>query len=347
MREKLKNIEILRFIFIIQIMLMHLVCSKGLLSSLSFHVPLFRYLHETAWSAYVGVDYFFIISGFFLYYTFRNMHSHQFILHKIKRFLPTMLVSLMIIFLLSRYYSDIRFDQYRAIYTITFTASFMPVGVGYSWFIGPLFWASLFYFYTLKHFDRKYLNILFSILIIASYSILVNNTCNNFSNASPQLYRFLNVGVLRALAGMGIGYFIGQLYTESLRDLRDLAPNRLYRTLFTIAEALLLFFIIYCGSFCPFGKNAMIAIFAFVALFILFLLKWGHISRFLDNNVSVFLGKYVFTIYVLEEALHNYLRHIIPSVRQSTVQGLCGGGGYVSWSSFFSILPRVCVFIIA
>lgn len=324
MREKLKNVEILRFIFIVQIMLMHLTCSAGLLKSLPVQVPLYLYLRKSTCNAYVGVDFFYIIAGFFLCYTFKNTSCYEFTIKKYKRFLPTMSIALAIIFLLSCCYDDIVFDWYKFFYTMTFTGSFTPYGGGYSWFIAPLFWASLFYFYLLKNFDKKYLNLVFPILTICSYSLLINTSGNNFWNVRPQLFQFLNVGILRALAGMGIGYFAALLYREKLHKLRDINLAFPYRILITFIEIGLLFFIIYFGSIHVFKPNAMMFILVFSALFIAFLTKQGYVSRLMDNKLSVFLGKYVFTIYILEEAMHSYLRHLISEDPQLIIK--YGGG---------------------
>lgn len=324
MREKLKNIEILRFIFIIQIVLMHLTRSSGLLKLLSSDVPLFKYFFDATANGYVGVDYYFIIAGFFVRYTYRDIHCWRYVMHKMKRLLPTMLAALVIIFLLSTFYSDIEFNWFNAFYTITFTASFMPSGTGYFWFVGPLFWSSLFYFYTLKYYDKKHLNVIFSIVIICSYSLLINNSSNNFWNVRPHLFNFLNMGMLRGLAGMGIGYFIAMFYTENVDKLRNVHVSFPHRVLITCIEAALLLFIIYYGSLCTFVGNPMLAIFAFMALFFTFLLKWGFISKFLDNGFSVFLGKYVYTIYVMESAMHHYLKHVISSMPHQIIMG--GGG---------------------
>lgn len=326
-REKLKNIEILRFIFIVQIMVMHLTCSSGLLKTLSSDVPFFEYLNKTAGMAYVGVDYFFIIAGFFLCYTFKNVSCYDFVLKKITRFLPTMVVALATIFLLSCCYKDIGINWYLAFYTITFTGSFMPTGIGYSWFIGPLFWASLFYFYTLKNFDKKFLNLVFPILIICSYSLLINHSNNNFGNARPQLFHFLNMGILRAFGGMGIGYFIAIFYESNLHKLRSISVPFSRRIFITFIEAGLLFLIVCFGSHTvgyDAKHNAMMLVLVFVALFVTFLLKQGYISRLLNNNLSAFLGKYVFTIYVMENAMHVYLKHLISKNPESIIR--YGGG---------------------
>ena len=45
-------------------------------------------------------------------------------------------------------------------------------------------------------------------------------------------------------------------------------------------------------------NNPMILIVAFVGLFMLFLGNRGYFSKLLDNNISVFLGKFAYSIFI-------------------------------------------------
>lgn len=262
--------------------------------------------------------------------TFKDISVYSFVMGKIKRFLPTMIIALVAIRLLSYIYGDTSFNWYRFFYTVSFTASlgFMPPGgIGYSWFIGSLFWGLLFYFYCIKHFDKKYLSLIFGMIIIFSYALLVNNTGAHFGNVRPNIFGFLNIGLLRALAGIGVGYFIGNVYKENLDKIRAMKSTVIQKAGYTLIEAGLLFFIIYYETFRSLKHNPMLFIIAFTVLFILFLIKQGYISNFFDNDISAFLGKYVFTIYVLEEAFETYLMSLIPTLSQKSV----GGGTNVSF----------------
>lgn len=63
--KKIRNVEMFRLIFMIQIVLMHLMNSNGLFKTLPFSVPLYSHLNSTTKNGYLGVDYFFIMAVFF------------------------------------------------------------------------------------------------------------------------------------------------------------------------------------------------------------------------------------------------------------------------------------------
>ena len=65
MLEKIKNIEFLRFIFAIEIVYFHFfIYSKSVFPDFALYKKLF--INST--DAFLCVEYFFIIAGFFMYY---------------------------------------------------------------------------------------------------------------------------------------------------------------------------------------------------------------------------------------------------------------------------------------
>ena len=318
---KIKNVEILRFIFILQIGLCHLICSKGFFNTLANNVPLYKDLGQTAGKGAYGVEFFFIIAGFFLVYTFKDISVKEFIIKKIKRLLPPVALSLFVLLIVTLFTGNTKhFDLYISIFTLTFTShlGFLHNQRGYIWFSSALFWGLIFYFYCIKYFSAKYNNLIFAILAILSYAILLNLP-HGFGNVTPNVFNFLNVGLLRAIGGIGVGYFIGCWYKNNHEAIKNTCVNNIQKIMYTAAEAFLLYFITIYRSFHTFRHNTMIFIYAFIALFILFLLKRGYISKLFDCNLSAGLGKYTYCIYCMETAYYEYLSVYIKRY-------LAGGG---------------------
>lgn len=344
--EKIKNIEILRFIFILQIFFMHTINSNKLYLSFP-EIDLFQKLHMALGKAYLCVDYFFIIAGFFLVYTFKNISVQEFIKKKLNRLLPEIIISILMLYGLSLIFKTIRIDTNAVVSTLTLTTNLgiFPMTVGYAWFATALFWGLLFYFYCLKHFKQKYNNINFALVVIISYSMLFNHN-GGFGNVLPNLYGYINIGLLRALAGIGIGYFIGCWYLNNKNNLKQ-NVTLLQKFIYTFLEGFTLFYLIYFTSFHKYKYSLMILIYTFVLLFILFLIKKGYISRLLDNNFSVFLGKYVYSLYIMEIVVTIFLKDYLLPCKKAEIANLIAlsGGGYGFVRNPFSkaITWSVCI----
>ena len=68
----------------------------------------------------------------------------------------------------------------------------------------------IFYFYLLKNFSLKAVNLVIALCVYFGFVININYLSGGFG--AWVIFSFLNLGVLRALAGIGIGYFIGNFY---------------------------------------------------------------------------------------------------------------------------------------
>jgi peptidoglycan/LPS O-acetylase OafA/YrhL len=116
---------------------------------------------------------------------------------------------------------------------------------------------------------------------------------------------FLNYGIMRGLGGMGLGYFLAKayrFYTERIIPRSAMSVRRNFRITLgaTLCEVCLIAFLINNTMFHNMKfSNDFIFVIAFIALFWMFLIRRGFISRLLDNNFSVFLGKYSYSIYVM------------------------------------------------
>lgn len=167
----------------------------------------------------VCVDFFFIIAGFFLFYTINTTQSiFEFAKKRFLRLAPLVWVFLSITAILSIFINSITPPGTGDILRIFLLndIGFAPLGrtCGYwvHWFVPVIFWVSIFYFYITKIIDKKYLNLIIWLITIISLGLYLNHGNYNTGGNITQIFYFVNVGVLRGLFGMGIGYFILHIY---------------------------------------------------------------------------------------------------------------------------------------
>ena len=294
--EKIKNIEILRFLFILSIISCHL---RDTLKLFFDSIPWYQILHGSFAQSHRPVDYFFIIAGFFLFMTtdFRQNFC-DFAKNKLIRMMPLVIFSVFLFWVFSLF-TPIQFPKFEFVFTLL---SINCVGLTFkgsinaaAWFVSALFWSMCFYFYLYKITDKKWFNLICACLIFFCYSMYINTTGKMFLN----VYSVFNKGILRAFAGIGVGYFISMIYKDNIESIKNWSLNIWQKLGFTVMEGFLLCWLLYYTFLHHFRyKNFLILILAFIGLFWLFLIKKGWISKLLDNNISVFLGQFTFSIFL-------------------------------------------------
>ena len=249
-----KNIDSVRFLFSIIIVYFHILREN-----------IFKYLNEgqkanyeilvlSSFHAYLIVECFFIIAGFFLFKTFvckKDLSFKDFVVDKIARLWPVLAFYLLLDGFGYKQFINLFFLQSIGI-------SFEPKGI--TWYISPFFWVLIFYFYLLKNFSLKIVNLLIALFIYFAFVININYSSGGFG-AWDTLFYFLNLGVLRALAGIGTGYFIGNFYISKKEKIEKL-NSKLSYILFSVFEILTFGFLIYHFLFSPLQyKNQFIFLF--------------------------------------------------------------------------------------
>lgn len=272
---------------------------------------------------YIAVQYFFIIAGFFLVYTFdKKLLVINFIKKKIIRLWP-LIAFVFCLYLIAYYLGVIKhFDLYGNILSLLFLVnsgiSLNKSNIGHDWFISVLFFISIFYFYIYKHFDKKKSSFFISILVLLGYTFFVHATNGSVSGDIKTINNIINLGMLNGLTGMGLGYIIHEFYLY----LKEQPYTKSIKSIFTytILEGLLLGFVIYESGFHKFHfNNKIVLVIAFSFLFITFLLKRGLISKFLDNKISTIIGNYSLSLYIT----HGFLWNIIHYYWLKSHQEIC------------------------
>ena len=172
---KMQNLELLRLIFMIGVVVFHASPFVGIFSM-----------------GGIGVEFFFILSGFFLMLTYKPERSvYSFVQSKAVHFIP--LTALCAIFngKIALLPANMLFLQGTGL------AASVPVQ---GWYLGVLFWTSLFYFYVLKVYKAETAKLIIAVMTFVSYYGFKQGWGGN--------------EMLRGFAGVGLGYFLGCLYNR-------------------------------------------------------------------------------------------------------------------------------------
>ena len=340
--QKIKNIEFLRVLLISAVLAIH-TCSSGSFA-LYKHFPnidLYKTLHDFFVQTNNSVEGFFIVAGFLLVLTFKNTETiTNFIKKKYIRFTPVIIFTTVIAIILScfgvlkcRIFGDILTVLLLNHFGICIATGSLPV----LWFTSALFAGLLLYFVILKKLsgEKLYLTLIFFVFV--SYLILEILQHGNFSHPHKNYYHIFNIGFLRSVGDTGLGVLTGLLYKNCLAE--KLKPaGFLTKTIFTVLELTFLTGIIW-WLFCPHKIfNSIFFVILFTGLLILFVLRYGIISDFLNNDIWVKIGKYQYSIYVTHSVIgflllnKIWLRHpefmaahpVIPIVSLNILIIICG-----------------------
>ena len=115
--------------------------------------------------------------------------------------------------------------------------------------------------------------------------------------------------MMRAFGGIGIGYFIAEWYKNNIEAILNLKISLLNKYLITITELSCISFIIITLMFTRVSyKNQIIFIAIFAITIILFLLKKGFITNWLNKDIWVILSKYTYSLYMTHSIIFKILK---------------------------------------
>ncbi|MDY6382788.1 MAG: acyltransferase [Cyanobacteriota bacterium] len=338
--QKIRNIEALRFIFAVIIVYFHIFHSN--LISLYENSSQLHILSDKCCSASYIVELFFIISGFFLYRTFdkhKNSTVFEFATGKFFRLWPVLAFSILCSYIL-HIFGLININGYNNFFNLLLCQcngiSLQYEGI--NWYVSSCFWALLFYFTLLKNCKANIANWIIALITYFSYVGIVN-----IGFGRIVIYSFISLGILRGLAGIGLGYLVG-LFIDNLNrvQLNLKIHTKINYIAISIVEIYCLTFLIQNFVFHQINcNNPMIFIFVFVILFILMIYEKGLLSKILDNKISVFLGRYSYSIYVMQQTAFWIMQNSIWKNRSLILNHLtmC-----IIISLLFSILLGVIVY---
>ncbi len=312
---KIKNIEFLRIVGCLAIILRHLF-NNAKLHGIFADINLYDHLFKMTCNGQKAVDLFFILSGVFFVITLNLKTSMwDFIKKKLIRLYPVLIFGFILYFIASitGYMKFSFYDNILSFFMLSGTGMVLQVkNMGAFWYVSSMFWVLLLLFYLLKNYERKNVNLFVALSVFLVYSILIQAKGGKINNHEQTFYYIFNVGMMRAIGGIGLGYFIGAWYKENIQKIKEIKFSLSKKLCVTGLEFICLFFIINNLCFHKFKfYNHMVFILAFVVIITLFLLNKGYISRMLSKDIWVNLAKYTYSLYMMHIFVYDLLKNTI------------------------------------
>ena len=286
-----RNIELLRFIFTMIIVTSHVPILLNMLP---------RYMPDSyrfdSWV--LGVDFFFILSGFFFVYTKDKYQTiTDFIIRKIKRLWPVMAFTVLLFFLLyffglPSYGKSVSDYVYPFFFLNNLGFNFSHMGP--VWYVSVLFMVLLFYFVLFKVMKPMSAFMITGLLTFFGYIDLVNATNGKIYEISELACPFLNFGLLRGISGIGLGSLLGAAYIQYKPKIKQIKPGFFW----TVSEVFVLGGFVYFLTQPSKIQDHFIFILLSVMLIGLFIMKKGKISLWADHAFSPVLGRYCYAIFL-------------------------------------------------
>ena len=270
------NLNFLKIIFLVVVILYHFIRKMGFWCQGGY-----------------AVELFFIISGFLCAVTFnKNLSIPDFLKKKTCSFIPFLIFAILTLLPFRTYNIT---NILNNILLIPFFHYNLFVIV--SWYINIWFWISLCLFYMQKTLKKEQIIWIISLSVFISVCLMLSY--NKWTTV--ERIGFLNVGFLRGIAGMGIGYLLSIIpYKNSITHLTKQLSMKYIS--YTILEFLILGYTVGC----MFIKNWYISpyyiLLSSTGLVYLFLQKKGGLSQITNHPIFFNLGKFLLPIYLLQEA---------------------------------------------
>ena len=268
---KIMNLEFLRIVFTFGVVWHHFVGNFKI------------------WNAsWLGVEFFFILSGFLLVLTFKPERSFiDFIKNKWIRFMPLTVFGGMAFLVFEQH-----IDATRLFSDLFFYARTGLTDDGYNppaWYISVLMIVSGFYFYMMKNVKKETVNLLIAVFVFFSSVYVVR--------FDDKTIGIINGRLMRGVACIGLGYFLAEIY-KLLKD-RSVVRQKTYNLIefgvFVFATLSIFIKAWYAGR--------VVTCIAFMAVILLFALRKGAVSQFFEKPVFAKMTKYCLAVYLTHYAI--------------------------------------------
>ena len=199
---RIVSIDFFRFVFMLQICLWHLNRCFGL-------------MHR----GYIAVEFFFILSGFFLYKSSISKKSKgvlDYTLDKIQRYYPPFFI-MIIPTLLVTWNEDAFLRTLNDLFFISNTGVFSKGANDTLWYLGVLVVGGGLIYAMLKHFKAIAISFVLPLLIILTYTYIFN--INNGNLEFFGIYNCFYKPLWRGMAGMSLGVILSCFIQEKGKEL--------------------------------------------------------------------------------------------------------------------------------
>lgn len=312
--DKIKNIEFLRIIGCAAIILFHLFIKMhiGALDD----IEIYNKFYLMTSNGNKAVDLFFILSGIFFCYKLNlKVSMFDFIKNKVLRLWPV-LIFVIFLYLLASAFDIINFNFYHHLLCFLglngTNLVLVKGGSGVFWYVSAMLWVLAFYYYLLKNYEEKNVNLTIALIVFFSYGFIIHALKGGIYGQDKTFNNIYNIGMLRALGGIGAGYFIGLWYKNNFEAIKNFNYKIWHILALTFIEFISLYFIINNLMLHKLKfNNQIVFIIAFVAVIVVFLINKGFISRFFNKDWCVNVAKYTYSFYMTHFFIFNVFKNSI------------------------------------
>ncbi len=309
------EIDLLKFVFSIIIVLYH---TKNLTAISSADISILPY-------GFTGVEFFFIISGYLMVKSSRKFEGNpigkstaDFLINKIKSFYPYFIFSFAAAFIVRQFTFFVDKDQSivaflkGSVLSINEILLLHNTGVdfgtiynGPTWYLSAMIVGMAIIFPILLKHKNWFVNLgaLVVPVLIYAFSSQEKGTLNSLGWSG-----FLNYGILRAIAGLSLGCFIGAMINR-LQD-NNITLRRFFKIALWFVEIGLFGLLLVIMQFE--GKNRFDYIAVIITFFICFIMLSGltGIQNILPRKLCSLLGRFSLVVYLN----HRYVAFLINTV---------------------------------
>ncbi|MBR1762618.1 MAG: acyltransferase [Eubacterium sp.] len=323
------NIEIMRFVFCWIIIFFHI--NDKLLEKVNMPLSFLTFSQNGR----IGVEFFFIISGFFLAKSAQSSEckslsssTYQFMKKKLFGILPYHIPAFIftfVIYFVSRTFT-IREGILKSLGTVSNFLLIQEAGfkttkiMGIEWYISSMLIAMMILFPLCVKYKENFKRIVCPVISLLLLGYLSHETKKLGGTSDFVFGGIIAKTIVRAFAEMGIGIFVYEL----IGKLKKKSLSKTEKLLMTIAEPICYVLpIIYCFSDFPEWVDYYALL--FIALGVLLTLsEQSYFSNRFNNKFVYFLGKFSLPLYLSQKfALYFTEAYIMPARIRITVGSVC------------------------
>lgn len=275
------NIEFLRIIFTSLVVISHTTSMLKLPSAAGGY----------------AVEFFFVLSGFFLTYTFNeNVSIGQIMLKKYIMWTPLIVFGGMLV--------EAKWSAFYGLFYLQNTglAAYADISNAPAWYLAVLFWVSLFYITLIKTVDEGIRNVVVGCILFVIVILIQQNPTGG---RLDRVFSLFPIGLLRGVVDVGLGYYVAT-YFKSTTD--ETSSKKIF--CWSIVEIILLIWILISSFYSEWRSTTRICVpVAMSVLIYSFIKQNGLLSQVFNRSIFVKLAKPCLATYLTHWAI---IQNLLP-----------------------------------